>query len=127
MDIQKEQQLKVVLLPVTEDNPENNQQNNQQNNNQQQQDTPTTYNVTFNVTNTNNQALANVVVTLTDTTDSTNTASGTTEGGSVTIAVKPGTYAVNASRDGYTASTIENVIVTSADVTVADSIVMTKD
>lgn len=113
----------MVLLPATEDNPENNQQNN----NQQQQDTPTTYNVIFNVTNSTNQALANVVVTLTDTTDSTNTASGTTEGGSVTIAVKPGTYVVTASRDGYTASTIENVTVTNEDITVADSIVMTKN
>ena len=96
---------------------------------QQEQQQTTTYNVTFTVTNATNQKLSNVTVTLTDKSDSTNTASGETDGeGSVTIAVKAGTYAVTAVRDTYTAPvSIDDVVVTNADVEVATAIVMTKD
>ena len=72
-----------------------------------------------------NQNLSNVVVTLTDTTDNTNVKSGTSDNGVAEITgVKPGTYSVTATRDGYTAETIANVTVSNADVTVADAIVM---
>lgn len=85
----------------------------------------TTYKVTFSVKNATNQNLSNVVVTLTDTTDNTNVKSGTSDNGVAEITgVKPGTYSVTATRDGYTAETIANVTVTNADVTVADAIVM---
>lgn len=112
-------------LPAAEGNPETN-QNTNQNNNQQ---TVTKYNVTFSsVTNATNQKLSNVSITLTDTSDSTNTETGTTTNGEVTLSVKPGTYAVTASREGYTApTTIPNVTVTNADVTVSDAIIMTSE
>jgi hypothetical protein len=85
----------------------------------------TTYKVTFSVKNATNQNLSNVVVTLTDTTDNTNVKSGTSDNGVAEITgVKPGTYSVTATRDGYTAETIANVTVTNADVTVTDAIVM---
>lgn len=89
----------------------------------------TTHNVTFTVTNATNQKLSGVTVTLTDINDSTNTASDITDSdGSVSIAVKAGTYSVTAERDTYTApANIENVTVTNADVDVATAIVMTKD
>lgn len=118
---QDQAQEEVVLLPDTEENPGNNQNQNQQ------QDTTTKYDVTFRVTNATNQGLSNVVVTLTDTTDSTNTASGTTDNGDVSISVKPGTYSVIAEREGYTAPTIENVTVSDKNVTVSDVIVMTSE
>ena len=107
-------------LPAAEDNPGTNQNNNQSN-------TTTKYNVSFRVTNATNQGLGSVVVTLTDTSDSTNVASGTTSAGDVSIAVKPGTYSVTAVRDGYTAPSIANVTVTNSDVTVSDTIVMNSE
>ena len=104
----------MIHLPATEDNPGND-----------QPQTPTTYKVTFSVKNATNQNLSNVVVTLTDTTDSTYTKTGTSDNGVAEITgVKPGTYSVTATRDGYTAETIANVTVSNADVTVADAIVM---
>lgn len=105
---------------------EGNSGSNQQNN---QQQTVTKYNVTFTVTNATNQKLSGVTVTLTDTSDNTNTASADTNSdGEAVINVKPGTYAVTAARDTYTApATIENVTVTNADVVVDTAIVMTKD
>ena len=105
--------------------PDNNSGSQQGQNDQQ----ATTYNVTFTVTNATNQKLSGVTVTLTDINDSTNTAFDTTDSnGSVSIAVKAGTYSVTAERDTYTApANIENVTVTDADVDVATAIVMTKD
>lgn len=108
------------IPPVTEDNSNTNQNNSQ--------NTTTKYNVTFRVTNATNQGLSNVSVTLTDTTDATNTESGTTDNGDVTISVKPGTYSVTATREGYTApTTIANVTVTDSNVTVSDAIIMTSE
>jgi len=105
---------------VTEDNSNTNQNNSQ--------NTTTKYNVTFRVTNATNQGLSNVLVTLTDTSDATNTESGTTDNGDVTISVKPGTYSVTATREGYTApTTIANVTVTDSNVTVSDAIIMTSE
>ena len=109
-----------MKLPATEDNPETNQNN-------QNSNTPAKYDVTFRVTNATNQGLSNVEITLTDISDSTNTASGTTSNGDVTISVKPGTYSVTAVRDGYTATTIENVTVTDNNVIVSDAIIMTSE
>lgn len=114
------QEWEMMKLPATEDNPETNQNN-------QNSNTPTKYDVTFRVTNATNQGLSNVEITLTDTSDSTNTASGTTSNGDATISVKPGTYSVTAVRDGYTAPTIDNVTVTNSNVTVSDAIIMTSE
>ena len=116
-------------LPVPEENPENNgnDSGNTGGDSGGSGNQTTKYNVTFNnVTNTSNQKLANVTITLTDKSDSSNTASGTTSNGEVTIAVEPGVYAETAERDGYTApNDIPDVTVTDADVTVSDKIEMT--
>lgn len=120
----------MVHLPVTEENPENTGDNSGgsgSGSGSGSGNETTKYNVTFNnVTNPTNQKLGNVTITLTDKSDSTNVESGTTSNGEVTISVKAGTYAVTAERDGYTApNDIPDVIVTDADVTVSDAIIMT--
>lgn len=111
-------------LPATEDNPENNQQ-------QQNQDQTSTYDVAFNVSDADG-GVQGIVITLTNTTDSTktytSTSSGSAGGCSISGKVDAGTYvATTSGNTGYDDYTSSNITV-DKDLTGTDviSIVLTK-
>ena len=94
---------------------EDNSGDNQQNNNQQQQNQTSTYSVNFSVTD-GTDGVQGIVITLTNTTDSTkvytSTSSGSAGGCSISGKVDAGTYvATTSNNDGYADYTSSNITV----------------